>query len=136
MSGFPDAAAWRVACAVDASPEASAECAAKPGGVPQEQITWHYGQGGPWVFYGDIAFYSGDWDARARVARIDTNRCRLFMLAGEYGYSCTTEMSEATAAKIPGARFQALPNIGHFPFAENPKLFADYLLPVLKKLGG
>ena len=50
----------------------------------QEQITWHYSQGGPSVFYGDIAFYSGDWDARERVGRIDTNRCRLFMLTGEY----------------------------------------------------
>jgi pimeloyl-ACP methyl ester carboxylesterase len=100
----------------------------------QEQITWHYGQGGPAVFYGDIAFYSGDWDARERVGRIDTNRCRLFMLTGEYDYSCTTEMSSATAAKIPGAKFQAMSGIGHFPFAENPRLFADYLLPVLKKL--
>jgi hypothetical protein len=24
--------------------------------------------------------------------------------------------------------------IGHFPFAENPRLFADYLLPVLQEL--
>jgi pimeloyl-ACP methyl ester carboxylesterase len=101
----------------------------------QEAIAWHYGQGGPAVFYGDIAFYSGDWDARERVGRIDTNRCRLFMLTGEYDYSCTVELSEATAAKIPGVRFQAMPGIGHFPFAENPKLFAEYLLPVLGELG-
>jgi pimeloyl-ACP methyl ester carboxylesterase len=100
----------------------------------QEQITWQYGQGGPAVFYGDIAFYSGDWDAGERVGRIDTNRCRLFMLTGEYDYSCTTEMSAATAAKIPGAKFQAMPGIGHFPFAENPCLFANYLLPVLREL--
>jgi pimeloyl-ACP methyl ester carboxylesterase len=100
----------------------------------QEAITWHYGQGGPAVFYGDIAFYSGDWDARERVGRIDTNRCRLFMLTGEYDYSCTVELSEATAAKIPGVRFQAMPGIGHFPFAENPRLFAEYLLPVLDEL--
>lgn len=100
-----------------------------------EQIGWHYGQGGPAVFFGDIAFYSGDWDARERVGRIDTNRCRLFMLTGEYDYSCTVEASAATAAKIPGARFQAMPGIGHFPFAENPKLFAEYLRPVLEELG-
>jgi len=55
----------------------------------QEAITWHYSQGGAGVFYGDIAFYSGDWDARQRVGRIDTNRCRLFMMTGEYDYSCT-----------------------------------------------
>ncbi|HEX3573414.1 MAG TPA: alpha/beta hydrolase [Rhodopila sp.] len=100
----------------------------------QEAITWHYGQGGPAVFYGDIAFYSGDWDARSRVGLIDTNRCRLFMLTGEYDYSCTVELSAATAAKIPGAVFREMKGIGHFPFAENPKLFALYLLPVLEQL--
>jgi pimeloyl-ACP methyl ester carboxylesterase len=100
----------------------------------QEAITWHYGQGGPAVFYGDIAFYSGDWDARERVGRIDTNRCRLFMLTGEYDYSCTVELSQATAAKIPGVRFQEMKGIGHFPFAENPRLFAEYLLPILDEL--
>ena len=100
----------------------------------QEQIAWHYAQGGPAVFFGDIAFYSGDWDARERVGRIDTNRCPLFMLTGEYDYSCTVEMSQATAAKIPGVRFQAMAGIGHFPFAENPALFAEYLLPILRAL--
>jgi pimeloyl-ACP methyl ester carboxylesterase len=100
----------------------------------QEAITWHYSQGGAAVFYGDIAFYSGDWDARQRVGRIDTNRCPLFMLTGEYDYSCTVELSQATADKIPGMKFQAMPGIGHFPFAENPRLFAEYLVPVLRDL--
>jgi pimeloyl-ACP methyl ester carboxylesterase len=100
----------------------------------QEQITWQYGQGGPSVFFGDIAFYSGDWDARERVGKIDTNRCRLFMLTGEYDYSCTVEMSQATAAKIPGVKFQAMAGIGHFPFAENPNLFTEYLRPILDEL--
>ncbi len=102
----------------------------------QEAIAWHYGQGGPAVFYGDIAFYSGDWDARERVGKIDTNRCRLFMLTGEYDYSCTVELSRATAEKIPGVVFREMKGIGHFPFAENPKLFAEYLLPVLEDLRG
>ena len=101
-----------------------------------EMVDWHYGQGGPAVFFGDIAFYSGDWDARDRVHKIDTNRARLFMLTGEYDYSCTVEASQATAAKIPGVRFQAMEGIGHFPFAENPTLFANYLLPILEELRG
>ena len=109
------------------APQSPAECAA--------DIAWHYAQGGPAVFFGDIEFYAGDWDARERVGRIDTNRCRLFMLTGEYDYSCSVEHSAATAAKIPGVRFQAMPGIGHFPFAENPRLFADYLLPILDELG-
>ena len=110
------------------APQSPAEYAA--------DIVWQYGQGGPAVFFGDIAFYSGDWDARERVGRIDTNRCRLFMLTGEYDYSCTAEHSAATAAKVPGVRFQAMPGIGHFPFAENPKMFAEYLMPILDELRG
>ena len=107
-------------------PQSPAECVA--------DIVWHYGQGGPGVFFGDIEFYAGDWDARERVGRIDTSRCRLYMLTGEYDYSCTIEHSAATAAKIPGARFQPMHGIGHFPFAENPALFAEYLLPILGEL--
>jgi pimeloyl-ACP methyl ester carboxylesterase len=109
-------------------------CAPQSPSVWQEAIAWHYAQGGPAVFFGDIAFYSGDWDMRDRVGRIDTNHVPLFMLTGEYDYSCTVEMSQATAAKIPGVRFQPMAGIGHFPFAENPSLFADYLLPILKSL--
>lgn len=101
---------------------------------PAMDVAWGYAQGGPHVFSGDIDFYAGNWDARDRVGRIDTNICPLFMLTGEYDYSCTTEMSAATAAKIPGSRFQAMPGMGHFPFAENPRLFADYLLPILAGL--
>jgi len=109
-----------------AAPQSPAECV--------EEIVWHYAQGGPAAFYGDICFYAGDWDARDRVACIDTNRARLFMLTGEYDYSCTVEQSAATAAKIRGVRFQPMPGMGHFPFAENPALFAQYLLPILDEL--
>ena len=58
--------------------------------------------------------------ASNRVAKIDTTRCRLLMLTGEYHYSCRTEMSAATAAKILGAYFQSMPGIGQFLLAENP----------------
>lgn len=108
------------------APQSPAECAA--------EVLWHYAQSGPGVFYGDICFYAGDWDARQRVSQIDGHAARLFMLTGEYDYSCTTEMSAATAAKIPGARFRAMDGIGHFPFAENPALFAEYLLPILHEI--
>ncbi|MDE2517313.1 MAG: alpha/beta hydrolase [Rhodospirillales bacterium] len=110
------------------APQSPAECAA--------EILWHYAQSGPAVFHGDIAFYSGDWDGRGRIGRIDTNRCPLFMLTGEYDYSCTAEMSAATAAQIPGATFRRMDGIGHFPFAENPARFLDYLRPVLQSLPG
>jgi len=105
------------------APQSPAECAA--------EIWWHYSQGGYGTFPGDILFYSEGWDARDRVHRIDTARCPLTLLTGEYDFSCTAEASAATAAKIPGACFQRMDGIGHFPFAENPARFLDFLLPAL-----
>lgn len=105
------------------APQSPAECAA--------EVWWHYSQGGCGTFPGDILFYSGEWDARDRVHRIDTSRCPLTMLTGEYDYSCTAEHSALTAGKIPGARFQRMDGLGHFPFAENPARFLDFLLPAL-----
>lgn len=105
------------------APQSPAKCGA--------EIWWHYSQGGAGTFPDHIMFYSGDWDARDRVHRIDTSLCPLTMLTGECDYSGTAEHSAGTAAKIQGARFRMMKGIGHFPFAENPALFLDHLLPAL-----
>ncbi|WP_241671402.1 alpha/beta fold hydrolase [Dankookia rubra] len=107
------------------APQSPAACAT--------DVWWGYSQGGHATFARDIDFYSGEWDARGRIHRIDTARCPLWMLTGEYDYSCTAEHSAATAARIPGARFAMMPGIGHFPFAENPPLFAGHLRPILEE---
>jgi len=98
------------------------------------EVWWEYSQGGYGVFWGDIRFYGREWDARERVGRIDTKKCPVIMLTGEYDYSCTPEISRATAAKIPGAQFEVMRGMGHFPMAENPELFLEYLRPALAKL--
>ena len=98
------------------------------------EVWWEYSQGGYGVFWGDIRFYGKEWDARERVGRIDTKKCPVIMLTGEYDYSCTPEISRATAAKIPGAEFEVMRGMGHFPMAENPELFLQYLRPALAKL--
>jgi pimeloyl-ACP methyl ester carboxylesterase len=98
------------------------------------EVWWEYSQGGYGVFWGDIRFYGREWDARERVGRIDTKKCPVIMLTGEYDYSCTPEISRATAAKIPGAQFEVMRGMGHFPMAENPELFLEYLRPALARL--
>lgn len=98
------------------------------------EVWWEYSQGGYGVFWGDIRFYGREWDMRERIARIDTKKCPVLMLTGEYDYSCTPEISRATAAKIPGAEFEVMRGMGHFPMAENPELFLKYLRPALAKL--
>ncbi len=65
---------------------------------------WMYMQGGPGVFKGDLFFYRADGDFRDRVSQIDTSKCPLYLLTGEYDFSCTPADTERTAAKIKGAR--------------------------------
>jgi pimeloyl-ACP methyl ester carboxylesterase len=98
------------------------------------ETLWHYMQSGPGVFKGDLYFYKIDGDIRGRVSQIDTRRCPLFLLSGEYDYSCTPEETLAVAASIPGCDVTIMKGLGHFPMSENPQEFAKYLLPVLEKI--
>jgi pimeloyl-ACP methyl ester carboxylesterase len=92
---------------------------------------WYYSQSGPGVYQGDVYFYSLDWDARDDLKRIDTKRCNVALLTGEYDYSCTPAMSEAVAAAIPGSRLAIMKGIGHFPMVENYPAFRPYLIDAL-----
>ena len=87
------------------------------------------------MFKGDLYFYKIDGDIRSRVAEIDTRRCPLFLLTGEYDYSCTPEETLAVARSIPGCEATIMKGLGHFPMSENPEAFLKYLLPVLEKIG-
>jgi pimeloyl-ACP methyl ester carboxylesterase len=98
------------------------------------ETLWHYMQGGPGVLKGDLFFYKLDGDIRDRVAQIDTTKCPLFLLSGEYDYSCTPEETLAVAKSIKGSSVEIMKGLGHFPMSEDPDKFLGYLLPVLDRI--
>lgn len=100
------------------------------------ETLWHYMQGGPGIFKGDLYFYSIDGDVSATVGEIDTSKCPVYMLTGEYDYSCTPEASQETADKIDGAKLTVMERLGHFPMSEDPATFFKYLMPVLDEVAG
>jgi pimeloyl-ACP methyl ester carboxylesterase len=102
--------------------------------VSRHETLWMYKSGGPGVFKGDLHFYRVDGDLRDRVPEIDTRRCPLYMLTGEYDFSCTPADTERTAAKIAGAKVTIMKELGHFPMSENPAQFRRYILPVLDEI--
>lgn len=53
----------------------------------RDETRWHYMQGGPGVFKGDMFFYKVDGDMRAALRDIDTSRVPIHLLTGEYDYS-------------------------------------------------
>jgi len=98
------------------------------------ETLWHYMQGGPGVFKGDLYFYRVDSDLRAEMEKIDTKVCPLFLLTGEYDFSCTPQNTSETAAQIAGVHLTIMKELGHFPMSENPCQFRTYILPVLEKI--
>jgi len=100
------------------------------------ETLWHYMQGGPGVFKGDLHFYTRDGDIRARVEEIDTARCPLYLLSGEYDYSCTPDDTSDLAQRIKGTQAVIMEGLGHFPMSEDPARFLTHLLPVLDKIRG
>ena len=98
------------------------------------ETLWGYLQSGPGIFKGDLHFYREDSDFRDRAALIDTAVCPLYLLTGEYDFSCTPEDTLRTAAAIPGAKATIMRELGHFPMSENPARFHEYLMPVLAEI--
>ena len=100
------------------------------------ETLWHYMQGGPGVFRGDLHFYKHDGDIRDRLSEIDPAVCPVHLLSGEYDYSCPPEDSREVARVLGGPDAVVMEGIGHFPMSENPDVFRRHLLPVLDRIAG
>jgi pimeloyl-ACP methyl ester carboxylesterase len=100
----------------------------------RHETLWQYMQGGPGVFRGDLYFYRVDADLRGKLGGIDTARCPLYLLTGEYDFSCTPDDTLRTARGITGAKVTVMKELGHFPMSENPAQFRRYILPILDEI--
>ena len=98
------------------------------------ETLWSYMQGGPGVFKGDLYFYWVDGHFDDRSVQIDTARCPVYLPSGEYDSSCTPERTRDTAERIKGSKAVVMKGMGHFPMSENPALFREHILPVLKEI--
>jgi pimeloyl-ACP methyl ester carboxylesterase len=103
-------------------------------GPERWETLWHYMQGGPGVFKGDLYFYRVEGDLSGKVEAIDTRVCPLYLLTGEYDFSCTPEDTARTGVRIPGAKVTVMKALGHFPMSENWPQFRRYILPVLDEI--
>ncbi len=100
------------------------------------ETLWGYLQSGPGVFKGDLYFYRADSDYRDRVGAIDTAQCPVYLLTGEYDFSCTPEDTLRTAERIKGAQATIMEGLGHFPMSEDPRQFRRYIMPILDQIRG
>ena len=102
----------------------------------RHETRWVYSQGAPVVFKGDLHYYAVEHDVRNTAASIKTDVCSVDILNGEYDWSGQPVFGEQLAEMIPGARYQTMKDLGHFPMSENPELFLKYVRPVLDRISG
>ncbi len=101
----------------------------------RRETEWVYSQGAPPVFKGDLYYYSVDHDmSQEELAAIDTGRCAVHLLTGDYDWTAPVSLSNEAAEAIPGATFAPMEKLGHFPMCEDPQRFLACLLPVLEKV--
>ena len=99
------------------------------------ETLWHYAQGGPGIFMGDLFYYVVDGDMRNGVAgQIDTAEIPVHLLTGDYDLSATPEMTFALAKEINASSVQIMNGLGHFPMSEDPEVFKSYLKPLLARI--
>jgi pimeloyl-ACP methyl ester carboxylesterase len=96
----------------------------------RQETMLHYAQSAPGVYAGDLYFHSVDHDLRGEAQLIDTGRCQVRLLTGEFDYAMVP-ISQRAAAEIPGATFTLMKGLGHFPMSEDHEQLMNYLLPVL-----
>jgi pimeloyl-ACP methyl ester carboxylesterase len=101
--------------------------------VYRHETMLHYAQGAPGVFAGDINYYSVDHDLRGQGAFIDTTKCPVYLLTGEYDYQ-TVPVTEEAAKEIPGAYMKIMKGLGHFPMSEDYDQLMRYVLPILEEI--
>ena len=101
----------------------------------KRETVFVYSQGWPPAFKGDLFYYSVDHQmSDGELAAIDTGRCAVHLLTGEYDWTAPPALSAAAAEHIPGATFKPMSGLGHFPMCEDPERFLDEIRPVLEKI--
>lgn len=100
----------------------------------KREVAWSYSQGAPGVFAGDLNYYSIEHDLRETAHLIDTSRCPVYIMNGEYDPGTGIKEGEDLVARIPGAKFIPLPGLGHFPMTEDFASMKRFLMPVLNEI--
>ena len=100
----------------------------------RRETAWCYSQGAPPVFKGDLYYHDVDHAMGETARQIDTSKVAVYLLTGEYDWSTPPVLSQAVAEQIPGAFYQTMEGLGHFPMSEDPEQFLRYLRPVLEKI--
>ena len=97
-------------------------------------ISWCAMLSAPPVTKGDMNYYFIEHDLTGKTHLIDTSRCAVYLLTGEYDPTSTVEDTRELSKEIKGSKFIEMKGMSHSGMAENPELFKTYLMPILNQI--
>lgn len=97
------------------------------------RVWWGYSSGGRGAYAADIDSYQ-QWDYDEIAHLLNDSSPHIAVLSGRFDTSVPPESSRDLADAIPNSSFVEMPELGHFPHAENPARFHHYLLPALERV--
>ena len=83
---------------------------------------------------GDLYFYFYEHNLTGKAHLIDTSRCAVYLLTGDYDPTITVEDTIEMAKQIKGSKFTEMKNLSHAGMAENPPQFKKYIIPILNEI--
>lgn len=99
----------------------------------RKRVWWGYSSGGHGLYAADIDSYQ-QWDVDVVAEMLTAQSPHIAVLSGRYDTTVTPEASRDLVAKIANSSFREMPDLGHFPHAENPARFAVYLESALDRV--
>lgn len=99
----------------------------------RKRVWWGYSSGGHGLYAADIDSYLR-WEFAQVAPRLTASSPHIAVLSGSYDTSVPPAASRELAQAIPNASFREMPELGHFPHAENPAVFAGYLEDALERV--
>lgn len=99
----------------------------------RQRVWWGYSSGGFGTYAADIASYLS-WDLSKVEHSLTAQSPHIAVLSGVFDTSVPPASSRELADRIPNSSFEEMPELGHFPHAENPQVFVRYLEEALKRV--
>lgn len=99
----------------------------------KQRVWWGYSSGGFGLYAADIDSYLS-WDVALVEHLLTPESPHIAVMSGSFDTSVPSERSRELASRIPNSSFELMPELGHFPHAENPAVFVRHLEPALARV--
>ncbi|SFN51419.1 alpha/beta fold hydrolase [Mycetocola miduiensis] len=99
----------------------------------KQRVWWGYSSGGFGLYAADIDSYLS-WNLDLVEHLLTAESPHIAVLSGAFDTSVPPERSRELASRISNSSFELMPELGHFPHAENPAAFVPYLEAALARV--